>query len=221
MSRRERCSGRRGSSCRASPAIRRSAAPPRGSDWRGLAGVHWPRRWRCRQARPATHAVAGLGGVEAGPGPLHDQAPLEFRQGAKDMEEQASAGRGGVDGLGEGTEADSPFVQIFDGLDQLAHRARQPVKAPHDEGVAFPHPVERGLDLRSLTSGARRGFLKDATASGLFQCIALQSRGLVRGRDPCVADKHVACVQKAAGTMVPGRLVARRVSRHRMAVGPS
>lgn len=50
---------------------------------------------------------------------LADQGALEFGEGSEDMEDEPSAGGGGIDRLGERAEAGLLSFQSFDRLDQL------------------------------------------------------------------------------------------------------
>lgn len=49
--------------------------------------------------RAAESGTAGAGGVQALVGALHDEFADELRQGREDVEDQAPAGRGGVERL--------------------------------------------------------------------------------------------------------------------------
>jgi hypothetical protein len=63
------------------------------------------------------------GGRQAPHGPLTDKIALELGQGSKDVEDELPAGRGGIDGLGQGPESDLAPMELFNGLDELPDRS--------------------------------------------------------------------------------------------------
>src|SRR3546814_8581486 len=91
-------------------------------------------------------------------GAFADQITLELREGAEDVKHQHSPRRGGVDVLGERTEPDAAGCQFADLVDEVAHRAAEPIEFPHDQRVAgaqisqcFGKPVPVGPGTRCLT----------------------------------------------------------------------
>ncbi len=76
---------------------------------------------------------------------LADDLPLEFRNGAEYRKNQASAGVGRVNILGNGLKPHLPLAQAFDRLEQLPGRSRQAVEFPRHQGVAGAHEFERGV----------------------------------------------------------------------------
>jgi hypothetical protein len=71
-------------------------------------------------------------------GPLPDEITLELSQCPEDVEhELATAGRG-IDLLLQRPKANTPLLQLSDGLDQMCEGAAEPVQAPDDEGVTGP-----------------------------------------------------------------------------------
>lgn len=61
----------------------------------------------------------GPGSRQACQGPLPDDGALELRQGGEEMEDELTAGGGGVDGFGNGFQAHALFVQSLYGPDEL------------------------------------------------------------------------------------------------------
>lgn len=82
--------------------------------------------------------------VETGPCPLADDRALELSQGAEDVEHQLTARGGGVDRLGQGSEANPLPFHRLNGLDQLLDRPREPVELPDHKRVAGAHVVDGG-----------------------------------------------------------------------------
>src|SRR3954463_10334213 len=71
--------------------------------------------------------------------------------------DEPSAGRGGVDGLGQKADPDAAVGQRGDGLDQVGQRAPKPVQLPNDQHLAVPHDRSRAasrLGLRLMGGGA-------------------------------------------------------------------
>src|SRR5207248_7586126 len=85
--------------------------------------------------RPAPFLPAGSCGVEAGPGPLADEVPLELGQGREHVEDQLPAAGRRVDALLQAPEADLPLLELPHGVDQVPNAASQAVELPTDQGI--------------------------------------------------------------------------------------
>jgi hypothetical protein len=90
---------------------------------------------------------------------LSDQVPLELRQGRKDIEHEAAAGGGGVDGFLHGLEADTTVGQSPDGVDEVGEGPAEAVEPPDDQGVAVAGVVEAGGQLRPVSERPARSGL--------------------------------------------------------------
>jgi hypothetical protein len=99
----------------------------------------------------AAFSSPGPGGDEACSGALLDNVALKFGEGPEDVEDELSAGGGGVDCLGDRFEADPLGVECSDRLDEVFEGAAKPVQAPDDESVALPE-VAHGLVKASALS---------------------------------------------------------------------
>lgn len=89
------------------------------------------------RGRAAESHAASLGGGQA-LGTLHDQLADELSKGGEDVEDEAAAGGGGVEGFLQGPEADAAATQIGDDRDEVGQGAGEPVERGDDEGVAGP-----------------------------------------------------------------------------------
>src|SRR4051794_3653847 len=89
--------------------------------------------------QPATCSSGGQAGV----GPLPDEIPLKFSEGAKDMEDELPAAGRGVDLLLQRPEADAPLLQLPDGVDQMPEGAAESVQPPDHQSVAHSKVRER------------------------------------------------------------------------------
>jgi len=137
--------------------------------------------------RSAADAAAGAGGLEPGDGPFPDELPFEVGQRAEDREDEAPAGGGGVDGLGQGPEAHSPALELVDRGEQVRQGPAEPVQPPDDEGVAGQQPLEELGQLGSVVAGAGGDVGPQPGAAGGDQRVVLE-RCVLRGRrDPGVA----------------------------------
>lgn len=128
--------------------------------------------------------------------PLLDQVALELRQRTKDMEDELAAGGGGIDLLGETFEANSPPLQLGDGLDQVLERAAQPIESPDDQGVALPYIRERLIESRSALLGAGHDVSMDRLTPRRGEGILLQIEDLFPGGNAGVSDVHALIVSK-------------------------
>ncbi len=70
-------------------------------------------------------------------------------EGTHDVEDEAPAGAGGVELLGEAAEVDAPVPQAGDNLDQVLQGPPEPVETPHDQRVAGLEAFHEPLELRS------------------------------------------------------------------------
>ena len=83
-------------------------------------GLGFPKLLFAELRGPAGAVSPRPRGFEAGHGALARQFPLEFREGAEDVEDQAAAGAGGVDRFGEGSEADIVLGEVLHGAYERA-----------------------------------------------------------------------------------------------------
>ena len=97
----------------------------------------------------------GARGFQSGARALTDEAALEFGERAEYLKHEPAARRRRVDRLGERPESDLAALQLFDRLDELLQRPREPVEFPDDECVAGAKIVERGDELRPIALRAR------------------------------------------------------------------
>lgn len=105
---------------------------------------------------PALPPTCG-GSGQPGLGALADQVALELAQRAEDVEDEPSARRGGVDAFGQRPEADATRFQRGDCLDEVWHRAPEPIQTPDGQHVAGAQVGQRisqagpeGLQVASL-----------------------------------------------------------------------
>ena len=121
------------------------------------------------------------GGVQSGAAAPADDGAFTLGQAREDVTPQPAPGRRGLDGLGQGAEADAPRGQMLERLDALRQRARQAVELPDHQRSAGPHLVQGRPQRRALALGA--GGLLDAYrgATRGVQGGHLQRRGLILG----------------------------------------
>jgi len=67
--------------------------------------------------------------------PLFDDLGLKFGKGSQDVEEELPVGRGGIDIVFDGDEVDSSFLEVVDGVDEVAEAAAEPIEFGHDDGL--------------------------------------------------------------------------------------
>jgi len=159
----------------------------------------------CRQSRgPTACAASGPGGVQTGAGSLPDDRAFKFRQGAEYMKNQLATRRRGIDGFRKRAQADMSFVQALDGFNELLQGSRQPIQLPDHERIVRPHVIQGGVELRTLPLRPGCFFGKYPAAPGRLQGIQLQSRILVPGRNPGIADKHTGTSYMICRTHVHG-----------------
>jgi len=85
---------------------------------------------------PAEAHAAGAGGIQSFAGALDDQLADELGQGCEDVENQTSAGRGGVEVLVQRRESDLAGAQLGDHADQVVQGPAVAVEGRDDQGVA-------------------------------------------------------------------------------------
>ena len=124
--------------------------------------------------RPAAHAAATARRIQARAGALANDLALELGDRAEHGKDQTPAGAGRIDVLREDLEADAAPLQVFDRLEQLPARAREPVRFPYHQPVAAAHGLERGIKCRPIALRAARGFREYALAAGVARrpCLA-------------------------------------------------
>ena len=135
---------------------------------------------RVQLPRPAALLSAGPGRVEPGPGPLADDVPLELGQGGEDVEDQLAAAGRRVDALLEAPEADLPFLELPDGLDEVPDAAAQAVELPDDEGVPLPEVCEGLIEPRPLGTCTAGLVREDLLATGAVQGVGLEIEASAR-----------------------------------------
>lgn len=146
--------------------------------------------------RSAAVASACPGCLESGLGAFADEVAFEFGDAGEDMEDELSAGCGGVDAFGEAGELDLEFVQAVDQVDEVLDAAAEAVEFPDDDLVAGAQLVDHALELGAVRGGSGGVLLVDPFAPGLLQCVALQGGILVVRADPGVSDPHVSIVRE-------------------------
>ena len=102
----------------------------------------------------------------------------------ENAKDQFAGGGRGVDGLGEGAEADPLPLQGFHSLDELLEGAGEAVELPDHKGVARAHVVEGAGQLGAVPLGAGGGLGEDPGTAHLGEGIELEVGRLVLGRDP-------------------------------------
>jgi hypothetical protein len=118
-------------------------------------------------------ATARYRRVESGAGSLADEVALELSKRAKNMEDEPSAWRCGVDRFSERAEADTPRFQGVHRLDQMRQRAAEAIKLPYRQNVAVPHEAQRGIQSGSVGFGSGRLVFEYARATGLGESVEL------------------------------------------------
>lgn len=76
--------------------------------------------------------------------PFADQVALELGDRAHDVEQQASAGGGCVDGFREVAESDGFRFEAGNNLHEVRETATQSVELPYDDYIARSERVQRG-----------------------------------------------------------------------------
>src|SRR3954465_8188103 len=123
-------------------------------------------------------------------GPLPDQIPLKLSQSAKDVKDQLATAGGGVDLLLQGPEANAARLQVPDGADKMRQGAAEPIQPPNDQGVPGTQVGERLGEAGAFRHGAGHSVGVQLLAAGCRQGVLLEGKGLIKGRDPGVANEH-------------------------------
>jgi hypothetical protein len=116
------------------------------------------------------------GGSEARRRPLADHRPLELGEGSDHLHHHPAGRGGGVDVLGNGTEARARGADPLHDVQHVLERARQAVELPDDDGIALAQMVEQSMQLWPIPTPAGRGLLEQAFATGGFERFRLQGR---------------------------------------------
>lgn len=127
------------------------------------------------------------GGGEAGVSTFSEKLSLETGQCAEDVEDEFSAGGGGVDLFGDRRERHSPGFEVCDELDEMGKVAAESIESPDGEDVTGQEDVEQFGQRRPGGGGPARGVGEDAFATESSQRVALQIEILLGGRDPGVS----------------------------------
>ena len=92
-------------------------------------------------------------------GSLPDQAARELCRRAKHVKNQPPLRSRRVEGFGQASKTDAPDPKVFDGFDQLLHRARQAIELPHDQrfAAAREFPGIRPKNPTGLLRDRRQG----------------------------------------------------------------
>src|SRR6266508_1865377 len=134
--------------------------------------------------RTAPSSAAGSGRRQPGERALPNEIALELGQGAKDMEDELAARRGGIDVFLQTAEADVAPLELGDGVDEMAQRAPQSIEFPDDQRVARSQVVEDPGQLRTFVEGATGGVHKQAVAASRAKRVELQVGVLIGGGYP-------------------------------------
>jgi hypothetical protein len=140
----------------------------------------------CSRASPsgAQALTASADGGQALVGALDDALGNEFGQCGEDVEDEAAAGGGGVEGLLQGPESDAAAAQIGDDRDEVLEGASEPVERGDDEGVAGPQVVQGLDDLFPVGVHAAQLVGEDADAAGGLERAGLPVQALIASGDP-------------------------------------
>jgi hypothetical protein len=122
------------------------------------------------------------------PGALPDQVPLELPERTEEVKYQPAAWRSGVDCFGEAPEANTPFLQSGDGLDQVWQTAAESIQFPYDQHVTLARVVQRLLQPRPIGASTGSTIVEHFSASHGCERVKLQRRILIEGADASVSD---------------------------------
>src|SRR5208283_6220304 len=127
--------------------------------------------------------------LDAGLCALGNQRAFELRDRAEDLEGKHALGRRSVDGVAQRAKVGAALLQPLDDFEQVADRAGKAVEADDDEDIAGPDLAHQSGELRPSPRRARAVLLVDCRAARRAQLVGLGVRGLILGRDPCVAQE--------------------------------
>ena len=111
------------------------------------------------------------------------------------MEDQSTAGGGGIDLFGEGTEPYSPFLEIGDDLNQMLQGATKAIESPDNERVSLPYREEGVIEPWSALFGAGDDVGMDRLTPCRLEGVRLQIEGLFSDGDAGIANVHVTIVR--------------------------
>ena len=132
-----------------------------------------------------------LGAVAAFARAGADQFALEFRKAAEDRQHQAPVRLVVSAQVSPSERNPAPaFGDRVERVEQVARRARQPVKARHHQHVAGGELVERAAQLRAVGLGAAGSLAKHLLGSGGAQLLHLRVNALAVRRYSCIAVNH-------------------------------
>lgn len=143
-----------------------------------------------RGAWAAGVAAGGAGRCDSGGGAFGGDGSLEFCDGAEDVEDQPAAGRGGVDGFGDGAEFDAAVLEVTGDREQVRQRVAEAVQPPHHEHVTAGGVVEQSGQLGAIVASTRHSVGPDSFGSGLRQCLCLHVGGLVQRRNAGISEQR-------------------------------
>ncbi len=122
-------------------------------------------------------------------GSLAQDVALELCDSAENRIEHFAGGRRRVDVFGQRSQRHVALVERLGDFEQVAQRASEPIKFPHDEGVAGAQAGECAIHLWSRAQSATELVLENSLAAGGLERVKLQAGRLFVGRDSRVADE--------------------------------
>jgi hypothetical protein len=111
-----------------------------------------------------------------------------FVERAEEVEDELSAGAGGVQLLVEAAKADAVLLETRDDLDEVPQGSSQTVESPDDQGIPRPEAVEGLGQLRTIGLSAGGALDEDLVAAGGGELVDLEVGVLIDGRDSRVAE---------------------------------
>lgn len=137
-----------------------------------------------------TDAALPSCGLQACPGPLHNEFPFHLRHAGHDMEEKSTRRRRGVDLVREALEMDALGLEVRHQIHQALHATPQAVELPDHQGILLAEMGERLLQPRAVISGSAHPVGEYALTPGLAEGMGLEVEVLVFGGDEDLADPH-------------------------------
>lgn len=128
----------------------------------------------------------------------YDQLADELGERGEDVEDQAPAGGGGVEGFVQALKADLPFPKPADDGDQVLDRATEPFQGRDDKGVPGAQVVQRGPQLLALRVLIGLLVGEDPRTSGSLQGSDLPIEQLALGGYPGVPIRAPAADARSA-----------------------